>query len=280
MKQKMRNIAVMFWLFILSATGVAAQSTTAQTQTGKEQREAERLWEQMVKVKGGRERLHAITNTLFTLGDKPKDIGVKLSVYPTKQWFWRTGPPVPDFVAVSMVNLDLDVSLGARSGGLPNADEVTEETRRNIRQEMLQEACAYLLETKWLQPKPLRITRQRVSGKLMDVLETRVRDVESGLDERMDFYIEPESLLAHRVVLFYKGKPNSYYCFADYAMTDGISMPRQAGSQVYRPELWNKPRLCGLSSLSARFNVEYDPHIFERPPSVEAGADAWRATRR
>ena len=251
-----------------------------QTQADKERREAERMWEQMIKVKGGRERLHAITNMLLTSGDKPRDIGINLYVFPGKWWSWTQAPPSPDTIWVDMTNLERNISIVVSNGGAYNPLEMTEQRRRDIRREMLQEACAYLLETKWLQPKPLRVTQQRVGRERFDVVETLVRDAESGLDERMDFYVEPESLLVYRVVRYYEGKPNRYYCFADYVVTDSIQMPRRAGRQVYRPELWSKPFFCGLHSLSARFNVDYDPRLFERPPSVAAGANAWRAARR
>lgn len=271
MKRKMRNLVVIFWLFVLSAIGIV--SSTAQPQADKERREAERTWEQMVEIKGGRERLHAITNTLLTSGYKPNDMGVKLNVYPSKTWFWRTGLPVPKFAVVDVENSDVGISFNDNDTEPPSAVKMSGRDRQSSRWEMLAEAAAYLLETKWLQPVPLRVTRQRVGGKLMDVVETRLRDAESGMDERMDFVVEPESLLVHRVVRYYKGKPLSFYCFADYAAVDGIQMPRRTGDIDY--QLWDKE--CRYPyPLKTQFNVDHDPRLFERAPSAEAGAEAWK----
>jgi len=260
----------------VSVMRVAAQGRTTQTPADKERREAERVWEQMVEIKGGQERLRSTITMLLISGDKPKNMGVQFYVYPSKSWSWWQAPPSPDTVWVDMTNLERDISIVVSNGGTYNPLEVTEERRRDIRREMLERACAYLLETKWLRPVPLRVTRQRVGGKLMDVVETRLRDAESGLDERMDFVVEPESLLVYRVVRYYKGKPLSFYCFDDYAAADGIQMPRRMGDIDY--PLWNKE--CRYPyALKTQFNVEYDEKLFERPPSVEAGAEAWKPKR-
>ena len=260
-------------LLALSVMGIAAQGKAEQGQADRERREAERTWEQMVKVKGGRERLHSITNMLLTLGDKPRDTRIELYVYPSKSWSWTQAPPAPDVISVDMVNLEHGVYIVAANTGLYNPVNVTDEHRRDIRQEMLERACAYLLETKWLQPVPLRVMRQRIGKENLDVVETRLRDADSGLDERMDFVIEPESLLVRRVVVYYKGKPVFYYCFDDYTIVDGIQMPRRTGKTTYR--FWNEQ--CRYPyALKAQFNVEYNKTIFERPPSVAAGPEAWK----
>jgi hypothetical protein len=275
MKRNMQSLRVAICLLILSATNIAAQNSPQQTQADKERRAAERTWEQMVKVKGGRERLHAITNMLLTSGDKPKNMGVKFYVYPVKIWRWSQAPPSPDLIWVDMTNLDRNISLVANSNDKsPSAVEMTDWRRQAIRREILEEACAYLLETKWLQPEPIRETRQRVGGKLMDVIETRIRDAESGREGRMDFVVEPESLLVSRVIRYYEGKPVSFYCYDDYVAVDGIRMPRRTGNTNYR--FWNEK--CRYPyPLHTRFNVDYNPQLFERPPSAEAGAEAWRA---
>ena len=275
MERKIQSVVMIVCLLVLSATSIAAQSGASQMQTDKARREAEHMWEQMVKAKGGRERLHAVTNVLLISGDKPKDMGIELYVYPDKSWRWTQAPPAPNFASVHMVNLDRNVYLTANNVE-PRAKmpvEMTDWRRRAIKWEMLQGACAHLLETKWMQPQPLRVTRQRVGGKLMDVIETLLRDAASGHEERMDFVVEPELLLVYRVVQYYEGEPVSFYCFDDYAAVDGIQMPRRTGKTNYR--FWNEQ--CRYPyALKAQFNVDYDKSIFERPPSVAAGPQAWK----
>ena len=261
------------FLLLLSAAVVARQDGAQQMQADKERREAERTWEQMVKVKGGRVRLHAVTNMLLIMGDKPNNIGIRLYDYPDKYWHWTKAPPSPEVAWVTMANLEHQVLLIASNAGLTHSERLTEERRQAIRWERLREACAYLLEINWLQPTPLRVTRQRIGKKLMDVIETRLHDAETEREERMDFVVEPESLLVYRVIQYYEGKPLSYYCFDDYTTVDGIQMPRRTGDIDY--QFWNKE--CRYPyALKVQFNVDYDRRIFERPPSVEAGPEAWK----
>ena len=54
--------------------------------------------------------------------------------------------------------------------------------------------------------------------------------------------------------------------FCDYRDVGGIQMPSKERMNPKYP----------MYPIAFQFNVEYDPEIFERPPSVEAGPDAWR----
>lgn len=274
-KRRWRVVAAVY-LLLLSASGVSAQSGSPPPPTDKERREAQRVWGQMLEVKGGRAQLHAIENVLLTSGTKPNDTGIDLYVFPGRLWSWRRAPPAPNVVWVEMVNPELGVRFVASNTGLIRAEEMTEELSRDIKWGTLTKASAYLLETKWLQPEPRRVTRQRVGKEQLDVIETLLRDQVSGHEERMDFVIEPESLLVRRVVQHYKGKPVRYYCFDDYAPVGGILMPRRVGLNNYR--FWEQ-RNCLSYSLAVRFNVEYDPGVFERPPTVAAGPEAWKPKR-
>lgn len=264
-------------LLIMSMAGVAAQvSSEVQPATERERREAKSMWGHMLEVKGGRAQLHTVENMLLTLGTKPNDTRIDLYVFPGKLWTWKNAPPSQKVVWVHMTNPELGVRFVASNTGLISAEKMTEELSRDIRWGTLQEACAHLLENKWLQPKPLRVTRQRVGKNQMDVIETHLRDEVSGREERLDFVVEPESLLVRRVLLYFKGKPLSYYCFDNYAPVSGILMPQRTGKTSYR--FWEKQN-CLFYSLAVRFNVEYDPGVFEHPPTVAAGPEAWKPKR-
>ena len=53
----------------------------------------------------------------------------------------------------------------------------------------------YLLETKWLQPIPVRVTRQKLGRTTVDAVEPRLPDSDWGIM----YYVDTETLLAKGV---------------------------------------------------------------------------------
>ena len=234
------------------------------------------LWEQIIEAKGGREKLHSVTNMLVTKGSTPDNIGVFFEVFPNKSWSWTKGPPSPKVVWVDMVNLDYGVYLVASNDGLLSNDKLSKERNALIKSEKMRHACIYLLETKWCHPEPIRVTRLAINNKKLDVVETRIKDEETGYVDRIDFAIEPESLVVFRVYE-YGGKidrkePLGVVCFDNYQVVDGIQMPQASYERIF-DKLTDK---CYFRPLSVKINVEYDKNLFERPPTVDAGSDDWK----
>ena len=278
MKRKFKELFIVSVVMTLAVINLFAQTKTVTQNsfTEKERVEAEKLWEQIIEAKGGRKKLHSISNILITKGDKPDNLGVFFEVFPNKSWRWTKGPPIPNNVWVSMTNLDYGVSLVASNEGLISNDKVTKERHNLIVRENLRNACIYLLETKWCQPKPLRVTRLTINNKKFDVIETRIENKETDYLDRIDFAIEPESLVIIRV-FDYGGKidrkePLGVTCFDNYGTFDGVQMPQASYERIF-DKLTDK---CYFQPLSVKTDVEYDKNLFERPPSVEAGSDAWK----
>jgi hypothetical protein len=116
----------------------------------------------------------------------------------------------------------------------------------------------------------------------LDVVETLVSYSETGDQERIDFLVEPETLLVRYVIDYYKDKegkykdkPYEFHAFDRYTLVDGIKMPSRWDLLVggYK-ELKKKKRY--YYPLKFRFNVEYNKRLFKQPPSVAAGPDAWK----
>ncbi len=131
--------------------------------------------------------------------------------------------------------------------------------------------------TKQCQPKPIRITRLKVKKETFDVIETRIEDKETGFVDRMDFAVDPESLMVKRVYGYgsniNRSEPLRVTCFDNYYKVDDIQMPK-AGYELLFNKFTDK---CFYQPLNVKFNVEYDAKIFKKPPSVEAGMDAWKS---
>lgn len=274
-KNKLRTLTLIIGIIVFAASLAAAQETTTTAQADKERVQAERLWEQVIKVKGGREKLHSITNMMKMMpGKKPNNIRLQLYVYPNKYWEWNEDKDFHDYLFITMVNLDLGVFLVAGHDGLSKYDKnVNEVYRTEYSEGNLMETNRFLLETRWAQPKPVRVTRQKFRNEMLDVIETHFPGkAEYYQDKREDFYVDPETLLVKAIVLYYKGRPNGYYIFDKYTTVDGIQMPT-GFDDIIRIENINKP---SYTPLNFRFNIEYDRELFERPPTKEAGADAWK----
>jgi hypothetical protein len=123
----------------------------------------------------------------------------------------------------------------------------------------------YLLETQWVKPVPIGVTSGgRVGRRTVDIVQTLVDG------KRVDFYLDRESHLPLKVAFVNERDGRSYYwiMFSDYAPVKGIQMPQRTNGM-------------GDADIptSIQLDVGYDESIFERPPSIEAGAEAWRARR-
>lgn len=234
MKIKFEAIFISLVMIIFGVINIIAQTkiNDIQSSTEKEKIEAEQLWERMIEVKGGREKLHSINNLMWTMGEKPDDTVIYLEVYPNKHWDWIRLKSFYNTMWVSMSNME-NCEWFVAGYTVFDSKKVSEEECQLNRLKNLQEASIFLLETKWLQPKPIRVTRQKIKKEEFDVVETLVPANNEGLFERMDFYIDPNSLLVQRVLDYYKGKPSGFNLFQDYVSVDGIKMPLHRASYFY-----------------------------------------------
>ena len=215
---------------------------------------AQALWEQAIKAKGGRERLCAVESVvvmwygrgLFT-GRRLR--GVVLYAFPDRLWWWWDQRPT---------------KLGTDVRSYDAARRPNPEDSLDLLSEQLQD----FMETRWLKPEPLWVERATVRGKSADMIHTR-----EGDEYLADFYIDPETHLPERVVVFARSRREEnlgdfYRCHEarldDYAPIQGIQMPRMVA-------LWSS----GLSPAVYQINVRYDREVFERKPRFEDGPFAW-----
>lgn len=227
----------------------------------KEAREAERLWDAVINAKGGRERLQKVQNILIQYTENKQVTLIHLFVFPNKYWRWIYGPPFPE-PAMDLYNGNPSYYYSISPNG---AETVTGGDPQGW---LEKESILLMLETKWLKPEPLRVTRRRSGKEMVDVIETRVGD------ERVDFVFEVESLLVTNVMRYSKkfkngSQPWESIVYSDYANIDGIMMPmRESITDDGVAHYWR--------DVSYRFNVIHDPHFFDQPPSLSAGPEAWK----
>lgn len=258
---------------LLSSTFCVPPPVVVAESRDDKRREAERLWEQAIAAKGGRERLHAVHNFVVTSKSSYKwsprpDVATGISeeslyVLPGKWWsFWDYRPGKMGY---GVDVLDFESQVGwISSQGQPAVRIGRADLFDDFKYRFRQAQFVYLMETEQVKPSLIRARTGRINLKKVDVVETVIDGA------RVDFYLSRETHLPLRIVTGTtpgaraSGKMNYTIDLGDYVEIEGIRMPHR----VYRGDAANK--------TSYRFNANYSEAIFEHPPSSEMGPNAWR----
>jgi len=224
-------------------------------QTGEEQ--ARKLWELAIEAKGGRQRLEQVQSFLETYGKKHKV--VTLYVFPDRYWRWADERPSPFGISVEMHNLEK--GLGYFIMKKDPAPQLWDDTQY-AEERLLRAQHMYFMETRWVRPVPTEAKEGVRDGKPVDVIYARwdrwtvkyVLDKTTHLPLAFDFYSQPEDegALPRR--------------FADYVAVDGIQLPSSVHYGGETPFI----------KQSYLINPRYNERLFEQPPSIKDGPDAWR----
>lgn len=253
-------------LSVCAQGGVAVEERLAQDES---RQRSEKLWEQSIAAKGGRERLQQVKSLAISYQAVWRNfLGVvvhrglveALYVFPDKSWSWDDGLPPPFHLTVSMFNLERRISCTMYAGASEpkcreprNPDQYFNQSEGLARIQYL-----YLMETKWIKPVPVRATKGSLELQVVDVVQTDVNG------KRVDYYLDRETHLPRRVVTFFpSGRVWETYDFRDYRSIAGIQMP---GVQK-------------KGKIDFQLNPSYDETIFTRPPSIKDGATAWQSSR-
>ncbi len=245
--------------------GHATNSTEDLQQQEEDQREARRLWEEAIAAKGGRERLCGVHNLVVFHGGGKRNIS--LYVFPNKSWQWSDDRPTPLGLSVEMHNLDRRLAYFVYSEDLePPINKGWGSNLARGVPELRDAQLYYLLETAWVKPVPLRVATDRRGYQQTDIVETLVNG------SRVDFHLDQNSHLPLEVAFPSRdgvgtsyGRGTYYVTFSDYRDVSGIQMPHRVGFLIKN----------GLPT-TFEINVDCDAQIFERPPNIADGPDAWR----
>jgi hypothetical protein len=251
----MRYSAVSLFLLLVFSGLCSVVSAQEKTPITVEKREAEKAWEALIRTKGGREKLHSVTNMLTELSNL-----TRLDIFPNSYW---------DFGYYPVVNTP-GVRLwdGTKSQAVyAGPDGVTSTGNEPIKHWIAFHRIPFILETKYDKPEPIRITRIKQGGKTFEVLETLFDG------ERLDFIYEDEEMLVSEVK-FYDKKLGWWkgYSFSNYTEINGIIMPQTWG--VKNGLDMEKAKYHNMR-VTFSFNVAYDPELFTRPLKATT-ADAWK----
>jgi hypothetical protein len=273
----MKMIIALFCCSFLSSlalfVGVPGEQTLGSKPQTLTERDAPALWEQAIVAKGGSSKLYGVHNMVESYPDRSY---VGLYVFPDKLWQWDDNRPSPLGLAIEMQNLERGLSYKVEEDTTGTPRNLGENSAKEVLWPVYYAELYYLLETEWIKPLPVKVYSASLGGRPVDVVQTIVhfqkapRANDTG--ERVDFHLDKQSHLPLKVafplndIVGMNYRPSTYYVtFSNYDDVNGIQMPWRVG-HIAKPEL----------PLSIQINVEYDPGIFGRPPSLKSGPDAWK----
>jgi hypothetical protein len=261
------TIKYFLWLLIIFSLPPSAFALDAQESQGAQQ--AKELWEQAIAAKGGRDQLYKVNSLLMSYTETTRNfLGIvvhrglveRIYVFPGKVWGWDDGLPPPFHLSVGMLNVGLNLRCTIYAGASKPVCGPAQQGISPPDAGISQMQYLYLMETRWVKPVPLGVTRDSIGLKKVDLLHTRFGN------EKVDYYLDRKTHLPLRVAVFYGGSRQATLKIdlSEYVMVDGVQMPTKQKS----------------GKISFQINPPYDEDIFTRPPSIELGPHAWqRAVR-
>ena len=227
--------------------------------------EAKALWEQAIISKGGRDQLYSVNSLVLSYRETVRNfLGITvhrgivetLYVFPDKLWGWDDGLPPPFHLSILSVDLERNVRCVVSGSGTPACGPAKQRGSASENEGLLQAQYLYLMETRWVRPIPVEVTKSKSK---FDVLHTRLGG------KRIDYFLDRKTHLPMRVVVFNGSgdRPTLRVEFSNYVRVGAIQMP---GKQK-------------RTTISFQINPTYDENIFTRLPSLTAGPHAWQRSR-
>jgi len=224
---------------------------------------ADEIWEKVIAAKGGREQLLKISNCLVVYRQtkgKRLPIHVELYIFPERHWLWSNQG------GVLGTNIWVRDSMGTwRASDDGSGRGVTWHPPSETDQDALRTQALFLMETKWFRPKILGLTQEQLGREEFDVVT-----VDAGRDH-VKYYVDKKTSLVRRVspVRRFGNVVSIAVDLINYKLVQGIMMPSRY-----------KSREGGTYDLEFAFDVEYDPGIFKRKPSIEDGPEGWKPAKK
>lgn len=266
-RQKDGNAVRCCMMIIPLVVAILVVPMRGQEKDAENKTKAQQLWEAAVAAKGGRERLGELQSLYVVSEDKFGSRDHELYVFPDRSFrysYWAS----PERVDVVAYNGKRKVAWWQTDAHEAQVQDI--ETSASL---IKKAQFTLLLVTRWLEPKPFGMRKERIGLKHVDVVQT---DVDGW---RVDYYLDSSTHLPSKVVYGYskisreRGKMNREVRLDEYSETNGIMMPHKLMySFTDGPE---------KSEQRVRYelNVQYDEQIFERAPTPGTKPDAWRVSK-
>lgn len=275
----------------LTLTTCVAPHVVAQSKDADQSR-AQALWQEAIRAKGGRDRLHSVQNFLISsqlnihTPGKIAETTVtteteRLYVMPQKAWIYELTPQYDVSLEAKLINFDHNfcaVTLAPARGEVPGLSGCLPTVPFEY---LVQHPVIYLMETKWVRPVPVRV---RVEGKV-EVIETHIGKI------RADFYLDrktklPNKIITHRLngiwETFRLDEPwesVSRYSvmtleLSNYKDINGILMPQRITQAREMSDTID--RRVEIEDARYSFNESYKPEIFHDPIPRKVKRHDWK----
>jgi len=234
------------------------RSVTAYATAQRNREQAQKLWDDAINAKGGRDRLYAVSSLLIWYEETSRNfLGIavhrghveRLFVFPVKLWSWDDGLPPPFHLSVDVMDLDRDFGCRVHDDLKP---PMCGNARKLGSREGIDEAqYLYLMETRWIKPIPISVRKDRIGLKTVDVLETQLED------KRILYFLNRKTHLPQRVTVFSGNSERARLSLdlSEYLSISGIQMP---GKQK-------------RGRINFLLNPQYDESVFTRPRRFRPG---------
>jgi hypothetical protein len=225
--------------------------------------EARAVWEEAIRAKGGRARLHAIRTFAmssyeeFAHSPRPDVITHEFieQLYAPPSRFWEYDDYRPGKMGDGGLALDTNQHRVFTAPDRGPAQGLYEDLVYRLRNGQF----LYLMETAYVQPEPIGLKRGRLDRRDVDIIETRVDD------DSVEFSLDRKSHLPARIVIMERRlRFPRVWRLSDYHAVDGVEMPSNVDLGEDKTN----------NMTTYRFNVEYDEAVFHRA-TVRFEKNAW-----
>ena len=235
-----------------TAIAVVLLTTARYRVVADEIRDARAVWEEAIRAKGGRERLHAVRNFISSsnapFNTRRRDVArheyiERLYLLPNR--FWEYYDFRPGKMGDGGLALDTDQHRVLSPPGRGSAQRLYEDLVYRLRNGQI----VYLMETAYVQPELVGAKRGRLNFTAVDIVETRVDS------DHVEFFFDRRTHLPRRIVIR-ESRPvlPEAYLLSDYHIVDGIEMPMTERFGDDGPK----------ATMTYGFNVEFDEAVFSR----------------
>lgn len=226
-------------------------------------------WELAVAAKGGHAALRAV-KSVVRKSTSVRSVGghhnysEKLIVPPFRLWAWHDVYLAKRFhTDVDVIDLERNYARVAMEGIVVKTQTAPSSGDVEDLRDLLM--CT-LLDVPSVTPTLIRAS-----------IDGRDIKLDATLDEQMyTFYLDRRTHLPSKVVSRIEtryGFASDTYELSDYALVDGIQLPRSVHTQMNESGFFK-------DRVEYEINVAYDERVFSEPPSLAAGPQAWRLVRK
>ncbi len=253
-------ISICVRLILVLTVFIPAQNSMVKTDDSIEL--ARQYWEEAIKAKGGRDNLYKVESLALSQVRSNGYLCYDLYVFPDRSWNWLDQRPAPFGIRALSIDFEKGVSYSSTTlgKGIPKIGDLTKYDSHNYTNAP---QLHYLLETKWLAPKPIKGYTGVIGSRKANIVEVKISKY------RVAVYLDQETHLPF-LFSYYPddGKLEFHYEAADYREVNNVLIPHK---------VWKVDREYP-TRMNIEINPAYDPMIFSRPPSLDAGAEQWRKT--